>query len=336
MEIFNIIFCTLVFLTFSIKQNNKIYDKETFDILKGIAILGVFVGHCSKVYLGVFLYKLLCSIGLFSVSLFFFISGYGLMYGLDRKIDFGNHFIRKRIIPILLNYIIVLLIYYLINAQKNINVKDVLLCSYIPFSWYILSILCLYIMFYVSIFISKKGNNVIMYVSVFLMIFIAITNHFNDKLPYPYLGGLQMITFVIGMIVYNSLRLKHLLKNKKMMFVLTFVFMLLWAYMLCHKDLNIHLLSTGFCESIISYVFPLMIISVLKYLQITRLLSFWSFLQKHTLQIYLIHGIVLFNIVNHDISSELMIFIIFFITILSSICLNKIVSCSMYHTRIRQ
>lgn len=328
MEIFNAIFILLFFSTFSIKKNENIYNKETFDTLKGIAIIGVFVGHCNKEFLGIFLYKFLCSIGLFSVSLFFFISGYGLMYGYNKKNNFKDTFISKRIIPILINYLIVVIIYYFIN-NYNITIQNILLCSYIPFSWYILSILCLYIMFYASIIITKKNYNVILFVSLFLISFISVTYCFDKSLPYPYLGGWQMISFIIGMITYESSKIKLLLKKNIVIIGLVFIFFLLWSYMLCYKYINYHLLSFNVCEYIVSYIFPLTVISGLKYLKVNRLLSFWNFFQRYSLQIYLLHGMILFYFIDLKlkIPSELMIFVIFLITILLSVCLKKIVTC---------
>ena len=250
------------------------------------------------------------------------------MYGYNKKNNFKDTFISKRIIPILLNYLIVVLLYYFIN-NNNISVQNILLCNYVPFSWYILSILCLYIMFYVSIIIIKGNCNIILYVSLFLTLFISITYSFDGNLPYPYLGGWQMISFIIGMITYESSKLKLLLKKKIVIIALAFIFLLLWSYMLSYKYFNYHLLSFNICEYIISYIFPLTVISGLQYLKVNRLLSFWNFFQRYSLQIYLLHGIVLFYLISFKtkMPNELMIFVIFFITILLSVCLKRIASC---------
>ena len=106
MEIFNIIFTILIVCTFGLQRNSEGLSLQTCNVLKGMSILAVFVGHTSKLFTGFVLYKLYCSIGLFAVSLFFFISGYGLMYGYMHKENCTAGFARKRIVPILVAYLI--------------------------------------------------------------------------------------------------------------------------------------------------------------------------------------------------------------------------------------
>lgn len=158
MEIFNIIFTILIVCTFGLQRNSEGLSLQTCNVLKGMSILAVFVGHTSKLFTGFVLYKLYCSIGLFAVSLFFFISGYGLMYGYMHKENCTAGFARKRIVPILVAYLIACIIHYLLNGHQIVNIQSLILCAYVPFSWFIFSIISLYIMFLLSVSISKKSK----------------------------------------------------------------------------------------------------------------------------------------------------------------------------------
>lgn len=203
MEIFNIFFTFALVVTFCKCKNKNALSLQTCNVLKGISILAVFIGHTSKVFTGLFLYKFYCSIGLFAVSLFFFISGYGLMYAYINKENYRNGFLKKRILPLLICYTIACLLQYGLNGDDYLSLKNILLCGYVPFSWFILSILCLYLMFYIAISIFKNNANaVIATIALMLGLFIVMASIID--VPYTLLGGHQMFVFIIGMMVCTN------------------------------------------------------------------------------------------------------------------------------------
>lgn len=120
-------------LTFCKCKNREALSLQTCNVLKGISILAVFIGHTSKVFTGLFLYKFYCSIGLFAVSVFFFISGYGLMYAYLDKENYRNGFLKKRILPLLICYTIACLLQYGLNGAEYLSLRNILLCGYVPF-----------------------------------------------------------------------------------------------------------------------------------------------------------------------------------------------------------
>lgn len=282
---------------------------------KGIAIAGVFVGHCSKVFTGVFLYKWFCSLGLFSVSLFFFISGYGLMCGIiKQKENYRKGFIWKRIYPLLVTYSLAILLYYVLGGK--LTYRNVILCGYVPFSWYILSITVLYSMTYISLLISGKGVFVIGIVSLLLCFFIAVVS-LMDNLPYTLLGGGQMITFVIGMAVSYFDRLKII---KYGWLPLSILFAFFWSVQLTTKYAHWSPLLYDAGQYIMSYTFPFVLFGALRFLSLrAKWKQVWLWVQKYTLEIYLVHGCIMFYVVNNNgwnINSEILIFIIFAATLL--------------------
>lgn len=335
MELFNTIFLLSLMFTFkkTRERGGYVLNLETCNVLKGIAIIGVFVGHCSKVFTGVFLYKLFCSLGLFSVSLFFFISGYGLMCSIIKKgKDYRRFFLQKRIFPLLITYLLSILLCYMITDNSHLTSRDIVLCGYVPFSWYILSIIALYLMTYVSLFISEKGVVVITIVSLLLCTFI-ISASLIDNLPYPLLGGGQMITFVIGMIVSFSNKLKTI--QGGYLYINILLFSLFWCIQLTDKYVHYHpvLYDTG--QYIMSYTFPFVAFGLLNFFCLReRMKSIWLRIQKYTLEIYLIHGCILYYALENKIwgiNSEVAIFVILSITFLLAFIFKNIQKVIIHH-----
>ena len=206
MEFFNIFFTFALVVTFckcKNNNNNNALSLQTCNVLKGISILAVFIGHTSKVFTGLFLYKFYCSIGLFAVSVFFFISGYGLMYAYLHKKNYKDCFLKKRCLPLMICYVLACLLQNGLNGDDYLSFKNILLCGYVPFSWFILSILCLYLMFYIAISIFKNNANaVIATTALMLGLFIVMASIID--VPYTLLGGHQMLVFIIGMMVCTN------------------------------------------------------------------------------------------------------------------------------------
>lgn len=202
MEIFNLLFVVLLCSSFVRQTNGEAFSLRTMNAIKGMAILGVFVGHASKEFLGVALYKLLCPIGACSVAVFFFVSGYGLMYGTLYKKDYRNGFIGKRVLPIVGCYLIVCVLKWLTDGCVGWSWSKVALCDYIPFAWYIFSILWLYVMFYFALLVCVKPIGIIGTVVGLLGAYMAVCFALWGTLK----GGIAMATFVIGCLFayYNS------------------------------------------------------------------------------------------------------------------------------------
>lgn len=322
MELFNICFLLLVLLTFKRETNKDLFSLRTCNILKGIAILGVFVGHCSKEFHGIALYKLFCSLGAFSVAVFFFISGYGLMVGLQKRgKDYHKGYLRKRIIPILTTYALACMIQWVCIGKWYWY--DVLTGQYHCFWWYVYSIVWLYIMFYVAIRIYINGRNVTLLMLAMLVAYGII--------HYMAIGSTKgtesMLTFIIGMIVAQYQKYARMVMGGANLLIVSLFFLMFWGTQLTAKYIGYPSIMLHMCEFIQSYTFPIMIFGLMGLLRAHKFEALWMFLQKHSLQIYLIHGIVLWQMKDINIiSSELLVFIIFVITLFYSVSIKYFVN----------
>lgn len=328
MEFFNIFFTFALVVTFCKCKNNNALSLQTCNVLKGISILAVFIGHTSKVFTGLFLYKFYCSIGLFAVSVFFFISGYGLMYAYLHKKNYKDGFLKKRCLPLMICYVLACLLQYGLNGDDYLSFKNILMCGYVPFSWFILSILCLYLMFYIAISIFKNNANaVIATTALMLGLFIVMASIID--VPYTLLGGHQMLVFIIGMMVCTNYK-RIMCGCKILSGGVILMFPLLWAISLCGKNIHLPAYLAFINTCLQSYIFPFFVMVLLSNIKVQRMIPFWIFLQKHSLQVYLVHGIILYACIERvDIPSEIFIFLIFILTIICAVIMkyveNKII-----------
>ena len=116
------------------------------------------------------------------VSLFLFLSGYGLIYSYDNKGDaylksfFSRRFV-KLLIPLATAYIITLPIYSLLKAPINWNnVFGTLLWGgpYLKFSWYVSEIAGIYLLFYVTMRCKKGLAYKLIILSIEISILMAV------------------------------------------------------------------------------------------------------------------------------------------------------------------
>lgn len=138
-------------------SNRRLCEKRNLtDSVKMIAAIAVVVCHLFTFYMHHPAWAAESQFGSLSVSIFFFLSGYGLMcsYSLKGKKyleGFCIHRISKIIIPLLTAYIIYIPILRLINHTGGIIEAIQRLFSsnpLLPYSWYVTEITLLYLLFY--------------------------------------------------------------------------------------------------------------------------------------------------------------------------------------------
>lgn len=136
------------------------------------------------------------------VSLFFFLSGYGLIYSYDNKGDaylksfFSRRFV-KLLIPLATAYIITLPIYSFLKAPINWNdVFGTIFWGgpYLKFSWYVTEIAGIYLLFYSTMRLKAQLANKLIILSVEVLILMAILFIANQPIWYV----VSLPSFIIG------------------------------------------------------------------------------------------------------------------------------------------
>ena len=132
--------------------------RDNTDIIRGMMAIIVLFHHISQVaYEGV-VFKYFADFGRFPVSMFFFLSGYGLISQYQKKgKDYLEGFFKKRILKILVPYLLANVVFYIfksISARRLIALSDLKYYvkngdTLVPYSWYIIVLIGCYIVFWI-------------------------------------------------------------------------------------------------------------------------------------------------------------------------------------------
>ena len=210
---------------------------DTFDIIKGICILLMIVGHCS---INAILANVIYS---FHMPVFFFIAGFFFkQYGLRKIVNAG---IRRLLIPYFLTFLFCFGVAHLLETNEGFS--DIIM-SRVDYNNPVYSIFLmgkgLPVWFLVSLFlcriifipISKIKNDALIFIVVLLLALLAVNLYYCIKLPLVFLPTFASLGFfTIG----NLLATRNIFSNEKMW---KYIPLLLVIWLIClstGKQLNI-------------------------------------------------------------------------------------------------
>lgn len=136
--------------------NEEYLSRDITTAERGIAALFIVMHHLSQAIPVRGPVVLMRYIGFIMVALFFFLSGYGLMFGFLNKQDYLRDFLRKRVLTILIPYWFVDIGMIIIQLMRGhtYSVSDYILSfvgvETITDTWFVTAIIILYIIFYVT------------------------------------------------------------------------------------------------------------------------------------------------------------------------------------------
>ena len=148
------IICLIIKRKSIFNANNDVLDKYNSNKIKGLLALLIIIHHLSIYIKDTILLKVFTIVGAIAVSAFFFYSGYGLMTSYLKKENYLKDFWNKRIMKIVIPYIIAIIftiLAYLLTRQLSLRKIFNSLVEGEPvvrFSWYVLAIIILYVVFY--------------------------------------------------------------------------------------------------------------------------------------------------------------------------------------------
>lgn len=121
------------------------------------------------------------------VALFLFLSGYGVMYSLDKKERYLKTFLGKRVFITWLNFLLVVVIYLIVQSVLGVTYQPIhVLKAFIGLesvgnsNWYIFCILYLYVSTYMSFYLAthilkkKKAQYCLGTLGVFMLVVVYI------------------------------------------------------------------------------------------------------------------------------------------------------------------
>ena len=204
-----IIFVSILILIFGSKITNTgeffedNFNTSQTNALKGLCAIYVIFHHLCTYFADVYPSFLFFEcVGFLMVGMFFFISGYGLMYGVKNKTDYLKEFFTKRLITILVPYYIINLFY--IYSKHFIGILDkkyIILSIFGYHLWYVMAIIILYIGFWIcfKIFGNKKGIIAMSISTIMYIVILYVLNRFFGKTDFGLWWYNSILCFVLGM-----------------------------------------------------------------------------------------------------------------------------------------
>ncbi|WP_117879535.1 acyltransferase family protein [Aureibaculum luteum] len=303
-------------MTQRIKGN---FGKDISTMLKGLLAVGIVLHHLAEKTNVIFIIDFFKYLGSPIVSIFFFISGYGLLNSLlIKKSNYLNTFLKKRFTTLLTPFLLAIFTFqicaYIDNQSININLifKNLITGntdSLLPFSWYIFTIIFFYSIFYI-VFKTKQGA--LLY-GIFIILFLSIT--YVIVLKYFNYGDwwyLSTFGFITGFFIkyFENLIDKKMLNFKYILLIVVIILLLIPIL--------------GVYSYLSMCLYPIATFLFLKQFYFPRNKSL-LFLGKISYEIYLIQGLSIFFLRGNHIfitNDYLYIILTIIITIPLAIILN--------------
>lgn len=183
-------------------QNRDPLAPEHSTAIRGLLAVTVVLHHLSLTATHAVLFRIFTLAGIVCVSVFFFYSGYGLMVGLLKKADYLRGFFSRRVLRIAFFYLLSNLViwygfqlthykYTLSEIQHGLVTGD----PFTPYSWYVLTLLILYVLFYICARLFQSPGRILVALAggVFAY-YLMVTSQFS----WPSWTVDSCLAFVLG------------------------------------------------------------------------------------------------------------------------------------------
>lgn len=208
MDVLIVLFAAVLFWNCRYTEFNQDYlSIDNSCIIKGFCSLLIVIHHIAQRTNGGLLFPLFGYIGFLAVGMFYFYSGYGLMSQFQvRGNAYLRHFFTKRIWKVLLPYLIANVVYLVIDFVSGVQyewselIRKILSGRIVPFSWFVISIIVVYIIFWVSCTVAGRGCEIMM-----IAIGITVYSLICMKLETPPQWYTTVYAFLFGNI-YSRIR----------------------------------------------------------------------------------------------------------------------------------
>ncbi|MBO4679306.1 MAG: acyltransferase family protein [Lachnospiraceae bacterium] len=269
------------------------YSRDNFQCLKGYLAICVlihhayqFVGFLSNTFLGYPLYLL----GHLAVTLFMFMSGFGLFSSyLSKGESYIKSFPRNRLLPYYLSYLVFAVIYFINNILRGVTIPFTLVITtltyggtVVGFGWYLQLTLLMYVLFFVLKLLFRNDKAFIAALCVCVTVFIgirfgmltlknnyepaasfvigAILAYFNAKRPvlFSKKASLSVVISLVSFLVLTAFSTRFLYKfyydmevNRPLDFTYLLLMLVCDFALICFV-LSFTLLTNRYCRGVIA------------------------------------------------------------------------------------
>lgn len=327
------IFVLLIISGFAylLPKNSRDYlNPASTNGLKGILAIGIILHHLSQEVTTGDVFTNFAYMGSYIVSIFFFLSGYGLYVQNSKSKTYLDNFFRKRLLKILVPFISIWMIYliYRIGMNKESINFDYFIKLFtvgktvIYNGWFIDVIILIYIFFYLSFKFVENKRVAIIINSMFIIIIIAI------KLHYSFWWYNSILTFILGLVwAKNKDKIDEVIDNNLFTIMISTTFL-----MFVFHNYDIVLIKLGLTSS---YMYALAanmdnLIFTLYFILLIRNINFenkyLTALGGISFELYMIHGLVIQYFGRYYLSSKVNDVIFTVIVLVVSIILAKLIN----------
>lgn len=286
-----IIFYNVRFAGKDVFFDNSLSFTQT-SALRGICAIEIVLGHLGAALPKSYLLYPFQKAGILVVGIFFFLSGYGLIYNYLNKQAYLEGFLKKRLsallLPVIIVWIIKSIVNFSMNPKSNIFVYMAQKNIFRTTNWFVWELLLCYLIFY---FAYKHFS--IMYAVylniIFAFVFILIC--YFTRMTDPWYGS--TLCFPMGIIVgINYDKIIYWMRKRIFYKAIYFTFLLAITSVLFILLPEGKFVTVVVTRNIASITFVLLVLLLLQKVKIGNKISL--FLGKISYEIYLIH----FSVIN--------------------------------------
>ena len=305
----------------------KLLTKNNSTSLKGMAAFFIMLGHIgiNTAYPVLFPFR---KAGFLWVGLFFFLSGYGLMYSHLNKPDYVKKAFLKRIIAVIVPTYLVYLIFQVIiwtilktPAGYWTNIINRFVIYFVQdTNWFIPEILVFYVLFFIlfRLFNSKIANVVLWIITIGFIIFAFIR---RDIFSNPWYGSSLCFPLGITYALYED-KMQEFINNKSIhkLFIMAFIIVVctVMFFVLGNDNVVGNLVARNIAS--MSFCFVALIVASLVNLDnaVMKILGEISF------EIFLVHLQLLKILSSIEIGRVWVMILCILLTVVLSLILHKI------------
>ena len=187
-EFFVIDFLLLISLLIMIIKRKSIFfgtynvlDFTNSNKIRGLLAILIVLHHLSITIRYAFTLKIFSLVGIVCVAIFFFYSGYGLMLNYSEHDNYLKSFFSKRLLKIIFPYLTSMFLTWIgyVLTKYKFTLREMLNSlfdgnPFVRYSWYVLAIIILYIVFFLSAKIFKSPKKMLIGIFIGTLIYVVI------------------------------------------------------------------------------------------------------------------------------------------------------------------
>ena len=305
-----VILLLITLLLYLLPQNKEYLNVKSTSGLRGFLALGIIFHHISPLVKTGEEFSNFSYMGTYIVSIFFFLSAYGLYVQNESRENYLDNFLVKRLSKIIVPFFIISLIYMFyrfVNGQLidlNFFINLFKQGSTIIYNgWFVDIIILMYIFFYLSFKFFQNKFLSIVFNTIFIICYICLA----IKLGYNFWWYNSTLAFAIGLIwAKNQNKIDRFLE-KYYFIVIVLVTVLLFVshrYDILLKYLHIEdSYSYALAANLDNIIFTIYFIIVfLKKINFSNV--YLALIGRISFELYMIHGLVISMLAKIFVSSR--------------------------------